>query len=446
MPDSLHAARVLMGDSLGFHIIFVMFGLTLPIIVSWFEFMGIRRKDPQLKATAYFWSKIMSLLVITGVLSGTVIALQMSLVWPGILKFGGEVIGLPFMFETYAFLLEAVFLALYMFTWNNPRIKPWLHWVFGLMVVLGSTMSAYAITSINGWMNLPTGFDIVNGKFENVDVLAAMFSKPALVTFFHSMVGYYVAAGLFIAGLYAFRLLKTRSSNLGAKKHQLDYFIIQKLLLLVAICFVGSAITADITGKYLAQNEPEKLAALELQYQTGTHAPLLIGGVTDGKGGVTGPHFTIPNALSLLACNSPGCSVQGLNETPVDKQPPKYIHTFFDIKMTLITILAVVVPLYFVLRRWRPTLLRNKLLLLGFVCISWFGIAIVELGWMMTEIGRQPWAVRGHLTTAEALTKTHDITSFGYLFPLSYVLLFGLSVVAIRRIIQTEKAKSNGVL
>lgn len=98
--ESLHAARVLMGDSLGFHIIFVLFGLTLPILVSWFEWMGIIRKDPKLIAIAYFWSKIMSLLVIAGVISGTIIALQMSLVWPGILQFGGEVIGLPFMFET----------------------------------------------------------------------------------------------------------------------------------------------------------------------------------------------------------------------------------------------------------------------------------------------------------------------------------------------------------
>jgi cytochrome d ubiquinol oxidase subunit I len=433
-----------MGDSLGFHIIFVLFGLTIPILVSWFEWMGIRRRDQKLLRVAKFWSRIMALLVITGVLSGTIIALQMSLVWPGILKFGGEVIGLPFMFETYAFLVEATFLALYMLTWD--RVKPWLHWFFGVMVVLGSTASAYAITSVNGWMNLPTGFDIVNGKFENIDVFQAMFSRPALVTFFHSMPGYYVAAGLFIAGLYAVRLLRARKKDLVGAKYRLDYFIIGKLMLFVAIALVMSAVTADITGKYLAKYEPEKLAAIELHYETGTNAPLLIGGVADGKGGVEGPHFKIPNALSILACNTPGCTVQGLNETPEDLRPPLYVHTFFDIKMTMITILAVVVPLYFVLRRWAPQLLRNRLLIGGFVAISWFGLAIVELGWMMTEIGRQPWAVRGYLKTEEALTKTHDITSFGYLFPLAYVLLFILTVLAIRKIIQAEKKRKDGVL
>ncbi len=445
MPEGVNAARVLMGDSLGFHIIFVMFGLTLPLLVIWFEAMGIRRKDKKLLGVAKFWSKIMALLVVTGVLSGTVIALQMSLVWPGILKFGGEVIGLPFMFETYFFLVEAIFLGLYMMTWN--KVKPWLHWFFGFMVFAGATGSAFVITSVNGWMNLPTGFDIVDGNFANVDVVAAMFSTPALVTFFHSLPGYYVAAGLFITGMYALRLFLTRKQDLGNDKHKLDYFIVQKLMIFVAIALVFSAITADITGKYLATHEPVKLAALELTYETTTNAPLVVGGVSDGKGGIVGPHFVIPNALSILACNSPGCSVEGLDATKAEERPPLYVHTFFDIKMTLITILALIVPLYFVLRRWYAGLLKNKLLLGLFAfIISWFGIVIVELGWMMTEIGRQPWAVRGYLTTQEAFTKTHNVAEFGYLFPAAYVVLFVVTIAALRVIIKNERQSKGGVL
>lgn len=434
-----------MGDSLGFHIIFVMFGLTLPLLVVWFEYLSIRKKDNKLRATAYFWSKIMSLLVITGVLSGTVIALQMSLVWPGILKFGGEVIGLPFMFETYAFLIEAVFLALYMATWNNKKVGQWVHLFFGFMVFVGATLSAYAITSINGWMNLPTGFDIVEGKFTNIDVASAMFSVPALVTFFHSMPGYYLSATLLIVGIYTYRLLRSKKS-LSGNTHKLDYYIVTRLMAFVAIMFVCSAITADITGKYLAQREPEKLAAIELLHTTRNNAPLVVGGVSDGKGGIVGPHFEIPSALSLLACNSLDCSVKGLDTVSADKQPPLVVHTFFDIKMTLINILMIVIPLFLVLWKWRPQLLRNRLLMLGFVAISWFGIAIVELGWMMTEMGRQPWAVRGYVTTEQALTKTHDVSSFGYLFPLAYVVLFVVTFIAIRVLVKAEKAKSQGVL
>lgn len=438
MQDSLQASRVLMGDSLGFHIIFVLFGLTLPILVSWFEWMGIRRKDQKLIDIAHFWSKIMALLVIAGVISGTIIALQMSLVWPGILKFGGEVIGLPFMFETYAFLIEAVFLALYMSTWNRKGVSQRMHAIFGLFIILGSTLSAFAITSINGWMNLPTGFDIVDGKFENIDVLKAMFSTTSLVEFFHSMVGYYLAATLVIIGLYAAKILKSKYRDRDSSKHKYDWLIIQKLMIFAVVAFVFSGITADITGKYLAKHEPEKLAAVELNYQTGSNVPLIVGGVAGPDNTIVGPHFKIPNALSILAGNSPSTVVKGLDEFDQDKLPPLYIHTFFDIKMTLINVLMVIIPGYFVLKKWRPDWLKRSWVLFTIFLTSYFGIIIVELGWMITEIGRQPWAVRGYLTTEEALTKTHDISTFGYLFPISYVLLFAVTIIGIKRIVASS--------
>ena len=430
-----------MGDSLGFHIIFVAFGLTLPILVSWFEWSGILKKDKRLIDVARFWSKIMALLVITGVISGTVIALQMSLVWPGILKFGGEVIGLPFMFETYAFLIEAVFLALYMATWNNKRISPTLHAIFGLFIILGSTLSAYAITAINGWMNLPTGFTIVRGKLENIDVLQAMFSKTAIVEFIHSMPAYYFAVSLIIAGLYSFKLLRKKAKDRQSKKLEIDRLIIKRLMIFASVMFVALAITADITGKYLAKYEPVKLSAIELNYQTSTNVPLIVGGIDNGNGQITGPYFKIPGALSLLAGNTTGTTVKGLNEYPKDKQPPLYVHTFFDIKMTLINILMVLFALYWVAAIWKKEWLSKPWLLLFVGVSGLMAFTIIELGWMMTEIGRQPWAVRGYVTTEQALTKTNDITSFGYLFPAAFVLLLIVTILGVGKIIKDEASK-----
>ncbi len=442
--ESLNAARVLMGDSLGFHIIFVMFGLTLPILVSWFEFMGIRRKDKQLINLAKFWSKIMSLLVIAGVISGTIIALQMSLVWPGILKFGGEVIGYPFLFETYAFLIEAVFLALYMLTWNAKWVSKWLHWVFGLFVIIGSTMSAYAITMVNGWMNLPVGFEYVDGKMVNVDLAAVMFSRTGLIEFAHSMPGYYLASALFITSIYLFKILFSKARERLSDKHQLDWFIVQKLMVFALIMFVFSAITADITGKYLAKYEPTKLAAIELNYQTRSNAPLLVGGVAGEGDTIKGPHFEIPGALSLLAGNSTDTKVVGLREFDQSELPPLYVHTLFDIKMTLITALVLVFIGYFAIRRWRPKLQSKSWFILPIAVVGLTGIVIVELGWMLTEIGRQPWAVREYVTTAEALTKTHDITSFGYLFPIAYLGLFVVTLLALIKLIKVNSSKNKG--
>jgi cytochrome d ubiquinol oxidase subunit I len=441
--DAVHAARVFMGDSLGFHIIFVMFSLTLPILVSWFEFMGIRRKDPKLTAVAKFWSKIMTVLVITGVISGTIIALQMSLVWPGILKFGGEVIGLPFMFETYFFLIEATFLALYMATWNHKKISPKLHWVFGLFVIFGATMSAYAITSINGWMNSPSGFEVVDGKLVNIDVWQAMFSDTALVEFFHSMPAYYFAVTLVVAGGYTIKLLRNKYKDRLTKKFTLDWFIIKRLMWFSAAMLVLLVITADITGKYLAKHEPAKLAAIEVVRETDTNVPMILFGVATDDGRVVGPHFVIPSGLSVLAYNSPDAEVKGLNEFPKDEQPPLYVHTLFDIKITIIGVLLAIFALYFYAYFFNNKWLAKWWVLLPVSTMGVLAIVVIQLGWMLTEIGRQPWAVRGFLKTEEAFTKTHDITTFGYLFPLTYLVLFIVTALAVKRIIKDE-SKNTG--
>jgi cytochrome d ubiquinol oxidase subunit I len=379
--SNLIAARTLMGDSLGFHIIFVLFGLTLPILVSWFEWMGLKRHDQKLLDLAHFWSKIMALLVITGVISGTIIALQMSLVWPGILKFGGQVIGLPFMFETYAFLIEAVFLALYMKTWKS-HINPWLHWVFGLMVVLGSTASAYTITSVNAWMNLPAGFTFQGGKIDNISVWHAMFSRTAVVEFIHSMPAYWLAASLSVAGFYAIKVAREKRAQRFGGAHKLDWFIIRRLMLLSSI--------------------------------------------------------TIPDALSILAGNSPSTVVQGLDKVKKSEQPPLWIHTLFDIKMTLMNALVAALVLFWLIAWKRPKWFGSRLSLLPLSLLGLITIAMVELGWMITEIGRQPWAVRGYVTVEQAITKTHKVASFGYIFPLLYVILFAVTVFALRRIISDE--------
>lgn len=440
--EIIKASRVLMGDSLGFHIIFVAFGLTLPVIVSWFEWLAIRRKDEKLMQTAKFLSKIMAFLVITGVISGTIIALQMSLVWPGILKFGGEVIGLPFLFETYAFLIEAVFLALYMVTWNRKKMPQRVHWVIGLFVVLGSTLSAYAITSVNGWMNNPTGFDYVDGKLTNINVFEAMFSRVSLVEFFHSMPGYYLSVALFVAGIYAFKLLRMKKGERRQTEGKFTLSIIKRLAIFAAVMFVLSGITADITGKYLAEHEPVKLAAIELNYDTQDNAPLLIGGVPSGEGEIAGPHIKIPGALSFLAGNSTDTVVKGLEEFPKEEQPPLYVHTLFDIKMTIITYLAVFFVGLFAVWKLRPQWMLKRWFLLTIGVTGFLPLMIVELGWMMTEIGRQPWAVRGFVRTGEAVTQTHDISSFGYIFPILYVILFVLTILGVRKIVRDN---ANGV-
>ncbi len=441
--DHLNASRVLMGDSLAFHIIFVLFGLTLPILVVWFEWWGRRTNDKKTQDTAFLWAKIMALLVITGVISGTVIALQMSLVWPGILKFGGEVIGLPFMFETYAFLIEAVFLALYLATWHDKRVPRPLHTLFGVMVIIGSTMSAFAITSVNAWMNLPTGFRIVEGKFADVDVWQAMFSRTSLIEFFHSMPAYYLAGAMFMVSIYGVKVLVSRGRSAAAAGRKFDLLIMQRLIIFSAVSMVAIVITADLTGKYLAKYEPIKFAAIEMVNKTDNNLPFVFGGVPGNDGSIKGPYFMIPNALSLLAGNSTGAQLKGIEEFPANLRPPSYVRALFNVKLTLIGALVLGFVYYGVIRIWRRQWLTKKLVLLPLIIVGTLGIFIVELGWMITEIGRQPWAVNGYVTTEQAVTKTHDITSFGYIFPLAFVLLFIVTILAARKIVIAHQHGGN---
>jgi cytochrome d ubiquinol oxidase subunit I len=444
MDTATTAGRVLMGDSLGFHILFVLLSLTIPILVSWFELRGIVRKDKRDTATAKFWSKIAAVLVVTGVISGTIIALQMTLVWPGITEFGGKVIGLPFMFETYAFWIEAVFLSLYLTTWN--RVAPIIHWIFGLFVIIGSSLSAFAITSVNAWMNYPTGFNFVDGKIVDVNVWAAMFSTPSLVEFAHSMPAYLMTGTLvFVAG-YSIRLIYAEKRKVSKEKITYAKGVIHHLMFFAAALLILTGIAGDLSGKYLAEYEPSKLAALELNYNTRSGVPLLIGGVGTANGTILGPHFEIPYGLSILVGNDPSRIVTGLNDIPTKDIPPLSIHTFFNIKMTFLNGLLVIFAVYFGLYYFKRSWLYKKVVLWLLVLLPVMAAGMIELGWMITEIGRQPWAVRGYVTTVEAFTTSSGVHIFGFIFPVAFVILLLATVIALKKLIQKERSKKDGAL
>src|SRR3989344_7342631 len=209
MDHSVNAARALMADSLGFHIIFAMLGVGLPLVISLVELWSIRRKDERLREAARRLSMVSIILVIAGVVSGTIIAIQMSLMWSGLVDFGGPVIGLPFMLEGYAFLLEAIFLAVYVTTWK--KLSGSKHWLLGLPVIAGAFLSAFFITSVNSWMQQPTGFRLEDGKITDPHIFEAIFTKTTLFMTSHSILGYYAATFLLVLGGYALYAKKKKT-------------------------------------------------------------------------------------------------------------------------------------------------------------------------------------------------------------------------------------------
>ncbi|HMT18692.1 MAG TPA: cytochrome ubiquinol oxidase subunit I [Candidatus Saccharibacteria bacterium] len=435
--EHVNAGRALMGDSLGFHILFVMFGIALPLLTLIMEYWSIKRKSESLRKVAKLWSYIATVLVVTGVISGTVVALQMFFVWPGILEFGGEAVGVGFMWEGYAFLLEAIFLAYYVSTWD--KIKGFKHLLIGIPIPLGALLSGIIITSVNAWMNHPTGFEYVNGQLINPQPLKALFNETSFLEVTHSMFAYYGVVAMLMAGAYAWVGLKNKKALNETVK-----FIIVRMSIIALICMGIVGFLGDRSAKYLAREEPTKLAAIELLTETQSNAPLRFGGRIDESGEEVGG-IVIPDALSILGKGDPNAVIEGLDKTPKTLWPPLIIHTLFDIKMFIVALLLLIPSLFIFLYYRSPKKAFSKPMLISLTTIGLLGVVAIELGWMLTELGRQPWAVYGYVLTKDAFTTSPGVQQLGYLFPAVFVLLFIATYFGLKKTIERFNKKNKGV-
>jgi cytochrome bd ubiquinol oxidase subunit I len=428
MSVDTDAARALMADSLGFHIIFALLGVGLPLVILLLEQLGLRRKDPLILEHARRLSLAAVVLVVAGVASGTIISIQMSLMWGNLIEFGGQIMGLAFGWEGYAFMLEAVFLAFYVSTWG--KVKGWKHWLLGVPVAIGSFGSAFAITLGNAWMQNPGVLNVVNGVVQTDNPLGALFSKTAFFMVSHSVAGYYLATVLCVLGIYAFYTLKFKPSG----KDQQAVRQIMFRLSATAVFFVAvTALLGHFQTQYLAESQPRKFAAIELNEETRTNAPYIIGGEWGEDGTVEGG-IRIPNMLSILAGNSPATEVKGLRDFPKDTWPMLFVNILFESKLLLVAIVSGISILFTVLhykklrgkyRAWR----YSKPLLIALLPLGPLAIVIVELGWMVAEFGRQPFVVNGYMRTDQAFSG--QIGPWGYVFPILFVILFIVTTIAL---------------
>lgn len=436
MDPRLTAGRALMGDSLGFHLIFIIFGIGLPLLICGMELYGILRKNARARALARTWSKALVILFIAGAMSGTVISLQFDLLWPTFMSFVSKTVGIAFAVEGIAFMVEALFLSIYMLSWD--RFKPWIHWVCSLPIVAGSLLSAVFITMVNGFMNQPAGFSLASdGKTPtDIHVAQALLSPTSFAEIYHSVPAYILAATLVVLAVYAWMYLK--------KNHAGDRVWLRKLLIGLSgvALFFGLivAISGDHAGKNIAEHQPAKLAAAEALYKTQANAPLILGGIVEGDQIKYG--LQIPSLLSFLATNNFSAVVQGLDKVPPQDRPPIWVHYFFD-GMAVIGILLIIVPAVFLLlARWRPRLAYGKTFLVTLIAFGPLAVVATEFGWMLTELGRQPFVIQHYLRTADALTTSAGVIRLAFIFPLFFVVLLILTVVVLRKTLPSAKIKT----
>ena len=350
--------------------------------------------------------------------------------WGNLIKFGGPILGLAFGWEGYAFMIESVFLAFYIASWG--KIKGWKHWLIGVPVAIGSLGSALAITLGNAWMQNPSGFQLVDGKVVSSDPLGALLTRTAFFMTTHSVIGYYLATMLCVLGVYAFYLLRHKPQGLNRAAVQTIMF----RLAVTSLVFVFlAAILGHLQTQYLATSQPRKFAALEMTEKTTRHAPYVIGGHWSKDGKVEGG-LRIPGGLSVLSGNSPNTQVKGLQEFPEQDWPMLFINTLFEAKMFFVGLITIV-PLIFVvlhnrklkqrIREWR----YSRKMLWALLPMGPLAIIVVELGWMMAEFGRQPFAVNGYLRTKDAFSANSSVMLWGYIFPMLFLVLFITTGIAL---------------
>lgn len=433
--DGLTAARAQMEVSLGFHMIFAALGIGLPLLMVLAEGLGLRTGREHYRALARKWAKATALTFAVGAVSGTALSFELGLLWPRFMAFSGAVVGPAFELEAYAFFIEAIFLGLYLYGWD--RLSPFQHWLTGIPVAFSGLMSGVLVVAANAWMQVPGGLRAEDGALTAVNPLAPFLTPAWLHMALHSSLSCYIATGFAVAGVYA----------VGLRKGRRDAYHRSGLGIALAVGAAAALLqplSGDYTARQTARHQPPKLAAMEAHFRTSAGAPLLIGGIPDERTGEVHGAIRIPYGLSLLVARSPDAVVLGLDSVPPELRPPVAVtHLAFDTMVGSAFLLLGAGALYWILR-WRRRDVDRPWLLRLLVAVSPFGFLALEAGWIVTEVGRQPWVVYGVMRTADAVTPVPQVRLTFAMFVLLYLFLGSALVLLLRRLAGTGATHPEG--
>lgn len=431
--DAVLYSRLLTSTTLIFHIIFATLGVGVPLMIALAHWIGIKRNDEHYLLLARRWMRGFVITVAVGVVTGTAIGIQLSLLWPRFMEVAGQVIGLPLFMETFAFFFEAIFLGIYIYTWDRFK-KPIYHFYLIIPVVIGASMSAFFITTVNAFMNTPQGFEIHNGVITDIQPLVAMFNPATPTKVAHVLTSAYMTSAFVLASIAAFQLLRG--------KHHIYYKKALHLTMVAAFVFsVATVIVGDLSAKFLAKYQPEKLAAAEWHFETGGEAPLVLFGVLNEDNEIENG-IVISYALSFLAHGSFTAEVIGLNEFPEDERPPLYIHYLFDLMVAFGMLVTLIATIYLILYQYKRRIVYNKLLFWSIGLSGPLSMLAIEIGWIFAEVGRQPWILRGFMKTAKGATTSENVDIMLYAFIALYILLGIGSVVVLRKMFKDNPAEN----
>jgi len=423
--DDLSFARAQMGLSLAFHIVFAVIGIGVPALMVASEGMWLRTRDPVYRDLTRQWARGTAVLFAVGAVSGTVLSFELGLLWPRFMAYAGGIIGMPFSLEGFAFFTEAIFLGIHLYAWE--RVRPLVHWLAGVVVAVSGLASAVFVVTANAWMNSPAGFRVVGGQVVDVDPIAAMLNPAASQQVVHMVLAAYVATGFGVAGIHAFFLLRNRASAF----HRTAFAI---ALATGAIAIPLQVLSGDLIARMVAARQPEKFAAMEGLYRTQPRAPLTLGGIPDDATMEMRFAVQIPGGLSLLAHHDADAVVTGLEAFPRDEWPNvRAVHFGFQVMVAAGMALLAVAGWGGWLAVRHRRLPDGRWFLRACVAATPLGFVAIEAGWIVTEMGRQPWIIYRVMRTADAVTPMPGLVVPFTVFTGVYVLLTVILVLLLRR-------------
>ena len=393
--SQLTPARSQMAFTLGFHIILACLGVAFPAIMLIANYIGLRRNDADALELAQRWSKVTAVTFAVGAVTGTVLSFEFGLLWPEFTGRFGSVFGILFAIEGIFFFVEAIFIAIYIYGWK--RLSSWAHFWTGVPIVIAGLGGAFSVVAVNAWMNQPQGFTLVNGEVTDVEPLKVIFNPAVPYEVPHMILAAYLVTGFLVASVYAVGMLRGRRD----RHHRLGLLI---PLTVAAIVTPLQFLMGDTATRAIADDQPVKFAAMECVQETHRDVTEYIGGICteDGVKGAIG----IPGLNSFLVDWDTDTRVTGLDSVPPKDRPPAntLLHLAFD-AMVGICVMLIGLGAWLGLAWWRRRDIPSSPWFLRATAVS--GVAAIvalECGWIVTEVGRQPWVVYEVMRTEEAIT------------------------------------------
>jgi cytochrome d ubiquinol oxidase subunit I len=404
--DPVPWARAQMAFTLAVHIVLVPLGVAWAFLALVAERRAISRHDPDARLLAERWSKYMAVTFAVGAVTGTVLSFEFGLLWPRLMGRFGAAFGIPFAVEGLFFFVEAIFIAVYIYGWK--RLEPRRHFWTGVPVVVAGIGGTASVVAANAWMNEPAGFTLnAAGQVVRVDPWAVYFNRAMPLQTLHMLVAAYLVAGFLVSSVYAATLVRGRRDHYRRVGFAIAFTV-------AAVAAPLQLVVGDTLARDVFRHEPVKFAAIEVLPHGRAHAPETILGWLDRDGRVVGG-LSIPGLASWLADPGSGTAtrVVGLDAVPASQRPTNgevtVVHLAWDLMVGIGTALSALAVWYAIAWVRRRELPRSRAFWYAAAAAGVASVVALEAGWVVTEVGRQPWVVHGHLTVTQAATRNQGV-------------------------------------